>query len=67
MDTGLIFPDRRTGEGGTENINSGALLDWRLCSKGCLVGKSARRAREYEGLQPQGCKDRCEESSKKNF
>ena len=51
MDTGLIFPDRRKCEGGTEKINSDALLDWRLCSKNCLVGKSAKRFREYEGLQ----------------
>ena len=67
MDTGLIFPDRRTGEGGTEKINGGALLDWRLGSKNCVAGKSATRFREHEGLQPQGCKDRREESSKKNF
>ena len=54
MDTGLIFPDRHTGDGGTEEINRRALLDWRLHSKICLVGKSAKRYRESGVLSLSG-------------
>ena len=50
MDTGLIFPDRQLGDGGTEHIHSGALLDWRQCSKICSAGKSAGRYREQGAL-----------------
>src|SRR3989339_2137794 len=31
MDIGLIFPNRHACDGGTEEINCRALVDWRLC------------------------------------
>lgn len=40
MDTGLIFPDRRTGDGVTEEKCSGALLDWRRGFERRMLGKS---------------------------
>ena len=40
MDMGLIFPNRRTGDGVTQNTSSGALLDWRPLRETGIPGKS---------------------------
>ena len=52
MDTGLIFPDRRVSDGGTEHIYSGALLDWRPCSKMRMLGKSGIHKHRESGVRP---------------
>lgn len=40
MDTGLIFPDRQLGDGGTEDTSDSVLLDWRPYFEMCVPGKS---------------------------
>ena len=52
MDSGLIFPHRHAGDGGTEHISAGALLDWRPGHKTCTAGKSA--VRSVAGMEQAG-------------
>ena len=54
MDIGLIFPNRRASDGGTEQISNGALLDWRRRLKGCMAGKSAIQLSPAAGADSTG-------------
>ena len=72
MDMGLIFPNRRTGDGETEDISSGALLDWRPG----FIDRYARKIRHaafnsaivnWADASASAGAQHCEELSKKIF